>query len=47
MVYIYDLYYSHKDASVLALLETEAMKESITKCFKREGMLDEVRLQST
>ena len=28
-------------------LETEAMQDSITKCFKNEGLLDEARLQST
>ena len=31
----------------ISRLETEAMKESITKCFKKEGLLDEARLQST
>jgi len=31
----------------ISRLETDAMKESITKCFKKEGLLDEARLQST
>jgi len=31
----------------LSQLENEAMKESIIKCFKKEGLLDEARLQST